>query len=80
MEKQNWDIGVTLGYYGEEIETVVLEPLWDIREWDTKCTICWRLEEKNWIPLTLEYGSVLKKLENCNYEIIDVDRVKSYSK
>jgi hypothetical protein len=26
MEKQNWDIGVTLGYYGEEIETVVLEP------------------------------------------------------
>jgi hypothetical protein len=75
-KNKNWDIGVTLGYYGEEIETVVLEPSFcEILENEIqKALSVDGLKKRIEYLLTIEYGSVLKKLENCNYEVIDVDK------
>lgn len=70
-ETDNWDISITKGYYGEEIDSITL-----IRETKNKLgdTITHILsaetnKEKLFIVLKQEYGYILPELEDKEFEI-----------
>jgi len=78
-DPDNWDINVSSGYYGEEIQSVELKYgiAADIEDqlnkilFDLKTT-----KEKIEALLILEYGYILQKIQNCNYRIETVAKNK----
>jgi hypothetical protein len=75
-KNKNWLIGVAQGYYGEEIQNVILETSFaEILENEIRKALSIEFFDKRIeYLLTLEYGSVLNKLENCSYEVIEIDK------
>ena len=77
-EPTNWEINVCGGYYGQEIDNIILED-----------SIARKLEEQidealSIIELTtrveyllkLEYGHILPSLQNCQYSVETIERDK----
>jgi hypothetical protein len=75
-EEYIWEINVVGGYYGEELDSIKMSD-----------NICKRIEDELEIAfsidelngrveylLGLEYGSLLPELEDCNYEIVDINK------
>lgn len=71
----SWTVNISKGYYGEEIESVVVKPniardLEDILE----KALSLHLRERIEYLLILEYGYILPELANKNYKIITVSK------
>jgi hypothetical protein len=75
-EPDNFDVEVCGGYYGQEIEgTFIIKNISDKIE--TELDIAFSIEDLSGrveYLLGLEYGSLLPELENCQYEIIELDK------
>ena len=75
-EPSNWDIQVCSGYYGQEIDGVILEDVVSSKiekQIDDAFNII-DLTERIEYLLTLEYGNVLPELKGCKYSIEKVER------
>jgi hypothetical protein len=75
-EPSNWDIQVCSGYYGQEIDGVILEDVVSSKiekQIDDAFNII-DLTERIEYLLTLEYGNVLPELKGCEYSIEKVER------
>ena len=72
----NWDIKITYGYYGEEIDEIVI--LDDIsKKVINELEIAFSIDELNGrieYLLGLEYGRLLPELEHCQYEVIEIPK------
>jgi hypothetical protein len=75
-EPYNFDIEVCGGYYGQEIEgTFIIKNISDKIE--AELEIAFSIENLSGrveYLLDLEYGSLLPELENCQYEIVELDK------
>jgi len=75
-EPSNWDIQICSGYYGQEIDGVILEDVVSSKiekQIDDAFNII-DLTERIEYLLTLEYGNVLPELKGCKYSIEKVER------
>ena len=73
-----WDIHVTGGYYGQEIDMVTLDP-GVARQIERDLEIAFSIEDLSGrieFLIGLEYGHLLPELEGCSYEVIEIDRDK----
>ncbi len=75
-DENNWEINICNSYYGEEIESVVIEESFckKIQNEIEKAFSIDELTKRVEYLLILEYGSILPSLENCKYEIVEVDK------
>lgn len=75
-EPSNWEVQVCGGYYGEEIDDIILEDsiARKIEEQIDKAFSIIDLSERVEYLLILEYGKILPELENCQYSIETVER------
>lgn len=75
-DKDFWNIKICNGYYGQEIDSVKLDPT-RANKIDAELDRILGLKsttEKIEALLTLEYGYVLDALFNCEYEIKEIDK------
>ena len=75
-EPSNWDVQVCGGYYGQEIDDVILEDI-VAKKIETQLEEAFNiidLTERIEYLLTLEYGNVLPELKGCKYSIEKVER------
>ena len=72
---ESWDINVSGGYYGQEIDSVILNSKVS-SDFESKLRIALSLGLKERIEyiLNLEYGYILPELENKNYKILNVNK------
>ena len=72
----NWEIHICGGYYGQEVEEVVIENKISLKIEDQikECLNMNSLSERIEYILNLEYGKVLPELSNCSYELTNIDR------
>jgi hypothetical protein len=72
---ESWKINIYSGYYGQEIDSVVLnsEVYYDF---ESKLEMAFSLGLKERIEyiLSLEYGYILPELENKNYKIVNINK------
>lgn len=75
-DENNWEIDICGSYYGEEIESVIIEEsiCKKIQNEIAKAFSIDELTKRVEYLLILEYGSILPSLENCSYEIVEVDK------
>jgi hypothetical protein len=75
-EPSNWEVQVCGGYYGEEIDDIILEDsvAQKIEEQLDKAFSIIDLSERVEYLLMLEYGKILPELENRQYSIETVER------
>lgn len=73
---ENWDISIIDGYYGQEIDTVCLtnDKSIEIESQINHALNLFTLTEKVEYILNLEYGKILPRLKNCDWEIIKIDK------
>jgi hypothetical protein len=77
-EVSNWEVQVCGGYYGQEIDDVILEG-WVARKVEdqiNKALSIIDLNERIEYLLNLEYGYILPELKGCYYEVATVERDK----
>ena len=75
-DPSNWDVQVCGGYYGQEIDDVVLEDS-IAQKIETQLEEAFSLidlTERIEYLLMLEYGSILPELKGCNYSIETIER------
>ncbi len=75
-EPSNWEVQVCGGYYGQEIDDVVLEHFVSkkIDEQINEAFDIIDLTERIEFLLMLEYGSILPELKNLQYSIENIER------
>ncbi len=77
-EKSNWEVQVCGGYYGEEIDDIILEDFiaqkieGQLEEAFNITELSLRIE----YLLNLEYGYILPELKGKNYEVVSIERDK----
>jgi hypothetical protein len=75
-EPSNWEVQVCGGYYGQEIDDVILEDS-IAQKIETQLDEAFSLidlTERIEFLLMLEYGSILPELKGLNYKITEVER------
>lgn len=75
-DPESWEVNVVGGYYGEELDSIMLSP-YIANKIEEEFDIAFSIDELNGrveYLLGLEYGSLLPELENCNYEVTEVDK------
>ena len=75
-EPSNWEVQVCGGYYGQEIDDIVLED-YTAQKIETQLDEAFsliNLTERIEYLLMLEYGSILPELKGCEYSIETVER------
>ena len=75
-EPSNWEVNICGGYYGEEIDDVILDDFLAQKvekEIDDAFNII-DLKERIEYLLILEYGNILPELKDCKYSIQKVER------
>lgn len=72
----NWDWYHSNGYYGHEIDKIVInsEIAELINQQVNDCNNLTKLKDKMEYLLKLEYGYILDSLQNCNYQIEEVEK------
>lgn len=77
---EKWDIHVSPGYYGEEVEGVYIEEDTAKEIIDEIVRVCQMQNVEDIIEalMLLEYGSVHQDLQNCIYEeaMVDLEKIK----
>jgi hypothetical protein len=72
----SWDIDICGGYYGQELDGInIVKNI--ANKIQDELNIAFSIDELNGrieYLLGLEYGSLLPELENCNYEIVELDK------
>lgn len=77
-EPSNWEIQTCGGYYGQEIDDIILDDYIaskiekQLEEAFDIIDLTKRIE----YLLTLEYGYILPELVNCRYEVVSIERDK----
>jgi hypothetical protein len=76
FDEYSWDIDICGGYYGEELDGInICKSI--ARKIEDELNIAFSIDELNGrieYLLGLEYGLLLPELENCNYEIVELDK------
>ena len=73
---ESWDIEITWGYYGQEIESINLN-VEIVERIEQDLDIAFSIEDFNGrieYLLGVEYGYLLPELENCKYELMDIKK------
>jgi hypothetical protein len=75
-DPSNWEVQVCGGYYGEEIDDIILEDTVALKIEDQINEALSIIDLKSRIEylLTLEYGQILPELQGCDYSIEMVER------
>lgn len=75
-DEYSWEIDVCGGYYGDELNGInICSNI--AQRIEEELNIAFSIDELNGrieYLLGLEYGSLLPELENCNYEIVELDK------
>lgn len=75
-DEYSWEIDVCGGYYGDELNSISIVSNIAQRIQD-ELNIAFSIDELNGrieYLLGLEYGTLLPELENCNYEIVELNK------
>lgn len=75
-ETSNWEIQICSGYYGQEVDGVILqEKIADkIQTQIDQALLIVDLKRRVEFLLKLEYGKILPELQNCDWELVKVKR------
>ena len=75
-DEYSWEIDVCGGYYGDELNSIkIVSNI--AQKIEEELNIAFSIDELNGrveYLLGLEYGLLLPELENCNYEIVELDK------
>jgi len=77
-EPTNWEINVCGGYYGQEIDNIILEDsiARKLEEQIDEALSIIELTTRVEYLLNLEYGHILPSLQNCQYSVETIERDK----
>ena len=77
-EPTNWEINVCGGYYGQEIDNIILEDsiARKLEEQIDEALSIIELTKRVEYLLKLEYGHILPSLQNCQYSVETIERDK----